>query len=1145
MKHRRWSLRASLLIFVFTWNVHSQEVVGAESPKEIRMASSGKIGMLYDPEDPSNLPGGEPIGSIVYAVSNGRYVHVALRSLGGEERIDTWDLSDPSHPVFEHSLHFGNILEDGVRFTPMTMVVVPGGLLVQTSEGWHRYRHVPGEGFTDPVNITVPGTGLGADNSQLHMAGRYGSFLQQIRSVGEMGNADSLLGEVLVDFSDADDPFLHWSPTVPGQTFDHPINAQWNGMPGSLWYDPMEQEASFQIAKPELERHLDSFWNPRLGQVFHRASMNQSLGYLIDATLERIPLESLQAELLQHVIRNMHSPDVTMTARILMEEAAGRRLVDVLRDRGISLDDPLGLALEKLVIAQLSTDLETEMSTMLFEPVMQEWLKTIFLVGDSIESAADLRNQIGNVLNTAMDQSGLAQYIALELLGPLFGDPAFLNWTLNDLIVAIERSDVGTSLNIMLRTADGFGAVSGLLDLIDDGLGLLEELLGVEIPSLPACARFPTTTRALMELALFSWNDPANGLSLDRDGLAWMELMKFYQYLQGNHDFDSFLASLDEAFRSWHQAYAGEIVQQFAPWMNGDMNWDLSLSEWSRLAAAEIPVRKLTAQWMVNGFLKRIDVDQTLSLNAPLRKAFETWDLSVDQLGLPEATIDQLNAKLQLHGAEEWNLRELVASVPQEIPLSDWKGDVFQSLRAQMFAQFGVSNPDLPLRRMLEHFLTQHANFDGLLGRSLDDAFGDFLRDVSLVGQWLHTFDRAGQGDCIAQWQVALKAIAASSIAVDGGAAAAAMDAALTAAYEGAVDWALQSLLGLWAEEVIGSFGGEHRKSLATRWSRETWTFDLHSMVSVENAATTTVGGGVGRDRVAFVLEHRFENDWFGPRSVELLTFHPANPADTLQRWDLGQWTRVENVIYTEDILWIAGTHYGPVDGRFPNDHAMAIRLDTAEPLGIRYAGSEHILFAAAEKVVTARHGSVLAVITGNRIILTPNPASESTSEPWQRRRPVWVDWLPDKHSLREGETWSFPAHVAGTFPIVFQLWRDGQLIAENQDGHFNLPEVGPDMGGEYILEAINEAGSIQSPPFFLDIRSLPRISIALGDAGSLRLGMAHAPVNRTYQLERTRDLLQWQSVEEGRVVSEKMTFQFQDALLDPSWFYRVIFEDE
>jgi hypothetical protein len=1143
----RWNglNRSICLVVIMAGVMGSQwDSTAAEPLQAIPTAGAGTVGTLYNPDPSLDLPRSERIGSIINCASSGSFLHVALRSLEGEERIDTWDLSNPSTPILEQSLSFGNIQQNGIRFIPMAMVAIPGGLLVQTSDGWSRYTLRPGDGLVDPIVVTVPTTGVGIENTQLHIVDHFGSFQQQLIPFRELTNDSPLFGQVLVDFSSPDAPFLHWSPHVLGQSFTHPVNAKWKGMPGSLWFDPSGTVASLQVARPNLENHLNSFWDARLDQVFNQASLNQSVGYLMDATLEVIPLKNLQAEALQLVIRNMPHPDATITARIMEEELSARNLVDVLRERHISLEDPLGSVLEKIASARLSAGLESEMAAIFFDPIVGEWQNTVFRIDDNVQTVGQLRDQIEGVFNVAMDDSGLAQYIALELVGPLFGDSEFLRWTLNDLMTAIERSDVGASLDLILRTADGFGAVSGLLDMINDGLGLLGDLLGADIPSLPRCALFPTSTHELMDLALFSWNDQAAGLSLDREGLAWMELIKFHQYLQGNSDFLGFLNSLEANLHAWHHEYAGDIVQQFSPWVEGVMDWNLPLDTRSHLSATAFPIRQLVAQWMVRGFWERIDPEQNLSLDIPLRVALDSWNLSVGQLGHLEATIEDLNAALRLRGADDWTLQTLVRAIPENIPLSEWRGEVFQSLRAQMFAQFGINDPDLTLRSMLEHYLTQQVDFDGVLGTKLDSMFGQMLSDVPIVGQWLHTFDRASQGDCIAQWQVALKAISASSIAVDGGTAAAAMDAALTAAYETAVDWSLQFLLGLWAEEVVKIFDGEHRTSLASRWEQETWTFDLSTLVSVERASTRTVGAGTGRDRVVFVMEHRFEEDWFGPRSVELLTFHPGNPEETVQRWDLGRWNHVNSTVYTEGILWLSGTRFGPDDDRFPNDHALAIRLDTDAPMGFRFAGREHLLLSSAEKILSVNHNSMLAIVSGNKILIAPNPTSSSVSERWQARRPVWIDWLPEQRSLREGEPWTFPTLASGTFPMVYRLWRDGEVAAESHDGLFALPKVSKGMEGEYVLEALNEAGSVWSGPFELDIDFLPRITFNRENENQWSLGVIDAPMDHIYLLERTRDFQAWNQLETGQVIDEKMTFEFTETLQAPQWIYRVRFEN-
>ena len=114
---RRYGLKRIIWFVVILAGVVSfhRESTAAEPPQAIPTRGTGTLGTLYDPDQPLSLPGGVRIGSIIYCASSGPFFHVALRSLEGEERIDTWDLSNPSNPILEQSLSFGNIQQNRIK----------------------------------------------------------------------------------------------------------------------------------------------------------------------------------------------------------------------------------------------------------------------------------------------------------------------------------------------------------------------------------------------------------------------------------------------------------------------------------------------------------------------------------------------------------------------------------------------------------------------------------------------------------------------------------------------------------------------------------------------------------------------------------------------------------------------------------------------------------------------------------------------------------------------------------------------------------------------------------------------------------------------------------------------------------------------
>lgn len=106
-----------------------------------------------------------------------------------------------------------------------------------------------------------------------------------------------------------------------------------------------------------------------------------------------------------------------------------------------------------------------------------------------------------------------------------------------------------------------FGAVNGVLDSVR---GFIDSVPGVELPSLPTCAQFPDASDKLLDLTLFSWNNPGTGLALHREGLAWFELLKFYRYLTGHTDFSSYTDEVNQRLREMQQTLGANLARRLS-----------------------------------------------------------------------------------------------------------------------------------------------------------------------------------------------------------------------------------------------------------------------------------------------------------------------------------------------------------------------------------------------------------------------------------------------------------------------------------------------------------------------------------------------------------------------------------------------------
>ena len=139
---------------------------------------SGIQGVLYGEDAPSGRR--TEVVSIRRLADFQNRLFVALTDSAGHEILDVWDTRDLSRPRLVNSVDFGSVLTNGVLFTPLTLVPFEQGLLLQTRTGLAVYRFQSDGRLAWERDLSPTVTGLGLGLTQIHVAGRHGSLLQQV-----------------------------------------------------------------------------------------------------------------------------------------------------------------------------------------------------------------------------------------------------------------------------------------------------------------------------------------------------------------------------------------------------------------------------------------------------------------------------------------------------------------------------------------------------------------------------------------------------------------------------------------------------------------------------------------------------------------------------------------------------------------------------------------------------------------------------------------------------------------------------------------------------------------------------------------------------------------------------------------------------
>ncbi len=1037
---------------------------------------SGILGVLY--ETPA-APERAEVVSIEKMAGRAHRLYVALRDAQGHEILDVWDTRDPARCMLLDSIDFGHVATNRVQFIPLALIPFAEGLLLQTESGLTVYRHAADDRLTPIRSMPHFGTHLGSGLQQIHHYGNYGSVYQQVISDRDIDgfNLDQIHRHVLLDLARPEQPSLFWlGHDGPKTLSETPVNAAYQGNPASLTFSPEANTGQLTVWEPSLGEHVNEYWMPKIDAFFVEKALTTSLRDLVTATVGALDLPALQAAAIVSYGNHVAFGGTNLSSWIHRHHTDGERLIDVMAGYGISPDDTLEFALARLFERGFDLELERSVSRTLYAPALQQWLETIVRMQAGWETLQDVHAHLATLFNADLDSGSLIEYLTLKVVSPLIGNPGFMRMTLQDLIDEIVASPVAEVIDLLLSTAGGFGALNAVLDSIDSMLALIDAIPGVSVPRLPAGARFPDSTATLIDQALFSWNREGTADLLDPAGLAWFELLKFYRYLSSAElGFMEYLYELDAIIREMQATLGAELFGKLSGAFEGVTDVMEQLDALHASFASELKSRFSISALLAIQLVGAIDIAGELDARQPVSEALSRWGLRVDQLGFPESTIADLETALRDRALDGLDLDQIpIAAAAADVEAL--QRQIEQVIRTRIQVAFGVNDPDLTLMDALLPYLTQQVALNETFGEHLSAILNNMLFEGTAMGQLLLTYRRAFEhDDVIAQWLVALDAVALATAWIDSGSAAMALEFCLSEAYDAGVSYLVEALYGMLIQEVVQSFLGDQSRWIAMKLKARSWAFNLDD--PSPEYQVRTLGAFAWQQQVGFVQQKRLETNWFGPREITLHTFHPADPAATREVLDLGAWTHLNYVHHEDGALFLAGTFFTEGDGIFPSGKAMILDLAGRPVRRQILRGGAFLPLASAPLLASANHQAHLAVGGVNRVFLLPNPAVHSRSVDHALGAPrILVP--PRPATAREGAPVRLEVAALGSAPLHYQWFKNGAIIADAATANLAWASVATIDAGDYHVIVSNAAGSAASTAIALHIKPASTLSI-------------------------------------------------------------------
>jgi len=154
---------------------------------------------------------------------------------------------------------------------------------------------------------------------------------------------------------------------------------------------------------------------------------------------------------------------------------------------------------------------------------------------------------------------------------------------------------------------------------------------------------------------------------------------------------------------------------------------------------------------------------------------------------------------------------------------------------------------------------------------------------------------------------------------------------------------------------------------------------------------------------------------------------------------------------------------------------------------------------------------------------------------------PPTITTQPQSQAVIQGGNASFTVAAAGTAPLVYQWYFDGQPLADATDSALTITNAQPADAGSYAVEVLNLAGQIMSDPATLTVNAPPQIDeIRVLADGRFELQISGAPGQ--YVVEATPDVagvVSWTALTNFTVTTTN--FQYYDSETGLARrFYRV-----
>ncbi len=960
-----------LSLFVVGLGFEANRQVFAAEPQVLYPSPSSMaiVGSFYT--DAENSP-----SSIESIDSWGSYLYLAVRYVNGDQKLEVWDVRDPANPSKVQSLDYGNLYEDPRDNFRFPYVNVFDDTIVVRSDCID-YMFKPNEqgelvqvatnefagsvaGILDP-SVTYP----------MSSAGSYATYFGQLYEPYQVAPEEEY-GYRILNFTNPLRPFV--ATLVPpkmieelNSEFHGHLNAALQNMPGVISIS--DGRLRLSVRKIRSESFVDVFWRPRFPEIFNTEALDRTVRSQIDEIIESSPLTDRFTASIDRFFASLElDVDATIGSVIQTKYEPDVRLEAILEEYGIDKDESVRSAVRKLILAQLQLDLEKELSSNLFRPLLSDWTNELFDI--PIDGTPDeFKTAIADVVNDGLSSETVGRYLLDNYVVPLLedSDAEWIFWTLDQLVDEVVDSDLGEAVSVIIGSAHEVATGGGFLEVVLD--------LIPESDRFPSMVDFPEDCRDVLEYVLY------DGADLNPDGLAFIEMLKLYQYYNGDDDYLDFDLELANTIRDLQIDLSGSFVETVQPFLAaysyaGDMSERLSSF------SGAIPSQEVISKAIADAIVARlesagVDVDRTVH---EICVDLELYLELTDAPGVSGADLAQVNDLLDVLENDLQESQTRVRDLWNEGKTHSQYLEIAcrRALADTVREAWGEIDLDITLDSAMCEFLSNHVDTKWTFGDPMDDLLKEFvhstLTEYPMFADYISLAKRAANDDGVAQWELTFKiAKNISAMSEPTGTTSAtceSIELAIQESFHKALAATMEKLVYQYTMAMLNKMFGGHA-AWVSRTQHVNYEFDIDDLTSLNAVRSEAF---VWENRIGVVAREAW--NYTNPRRVGLALFNPNLPQKSKQEYVFDSlWGVVDYVHAADGILLVGGTMY---DGIWPNPSAafLALEDDTVDLQVL-----QDYRLSSAEGMTSVNHGTHLVVYGPGGVFLLTNPMTVSEAK--------------------------------------------------------------------------------------------------------------------------------------------------------------------